>query len=272
MRFPYLSSALLALVLAILADPLQAAAPSLQSATLTFIQKDVSIADIDVVQVSSNGQVQRRKANLQDAINKNNAVITGEKSRAELRFNDGSIARLGQLTSFTFTQGTRDMNLKQGSGLFQIPKGMGGTKIQAGPVTAAITGTTLLLQVFADRVILYVYEGSVDAADKTIKAGQVITIFNDGRIEISSFDPAKGIATAALFTKFVDAPSQKELMDALKEVLTAIERGEVPPNNNNDVIDVAVLNEIIRVRRDAPAQTRIPTFPTPAPTDSHHTT
>jgi hypothetical protein len=224
-------------------------APILESATLTFIQKDVSIADIDVVQVSGNGEVSRRKANLQEAINKNNAVITGEKSRAELQFNDGSIARLGQLTSFTFTQGTRNMNLKQGSALFQIPKGMGGTKIQAGPVTAAITGTTLLLQVFGDRVVLYVYEGSVDLADKSIKTGQVITVFNNGKVELSSFDPAKGMATAALFTKFVNAPSQKVFEEALKEILAALKSGQLPTGDKGDLIDEAILNEIIRERR-----------------------
>lgn len=226
------------------------AAPSLDSANITFIQKDVSIADIDIVEVASgSGEVNRRKALLQEKVGKNNAVITGESSRAELQFNDGTITRLGQLTSFTFTPGTRQMNLKQGTALFQVPKGMGGTKIQAGPITAAITGTTLMLQVFGDRVVLYVYEGSVEASGKNLTAGQAITVFNNGKIVTSTFDPVKGVQSAALFTKFLDAPSSKTFEDALKEVLALIETGQIP-DKGNDIIDAAILNEIIRQRRD----------------------
>lgn len=241
-------AALLTLVVGMITQ--STAAPSLDTANITFIQKDVSIADIDIVEVASGtGEVKRRKALLQEAVGKNNAVITGENSRAELQFNDGTITRLGQLTSFTFTPGTRQMNLKQGTALFQVPKGMGGTKIQAGPVTAAITGTTLMLQVFGDRVVLYVYEGSVDASGKSLTAGQAITIFNNGKIETSTFDPLKGVQTAALFTKFLDAPSSKTFEDALKEVLALIESGQLP-SKGNDIIDEAILNEIIRQRRD----------------------
>ncbi len=231
------------------------AAPNLESARITFIQKDVSVANIEVVQVSGSGEVSRRKASLQEAINKNNAVITGAKSRAELQFNDGTIARLGQLTSFTFTPGSRNMNLKEGSGLFQVPKGMGGTRIQAGPITAAITGTTLLLQVFGDRVVLYVYEGSVDLAGQTVRTAQVLTVFNNGKTDLAPFDPAKGVASAALFTKFLDAPSTKTFDAALKVILTALESGNIP-DNGDDSTNYATLNDLLRERRNIDETTK----------------
>lgn len=238
-------------VLSILIYSHLVAAPTLDSASITFIQKDVSVADIDIVEIASSGsETKRRKALLQEKVGKNNAVITGEKSRAELQFNDGTITRLGQLTSFTFTPGTREMNLKKGSALFQVPNGMGGTKIQAGPVTASITGTTLLMQVFEDRVVLYLYEGSVDVGGKSLTAGQAITIFNDGKIEVASFDPLKGVQTAALFTKFFGSPSAKTFEDALRPILSSIERGQVAPGSKVN-LDAAVLNDIVRERRDA---------------------
>ncbi|MDZ4789511.1 MAG: FecR family protein [Blastochloris sp.] len=191
------------------------APPNFESAKITFIQKDVSVADINIVQVSGSGEVSRRKALLQEVVNKNNAIVTGTKSRAELQFNDGTITRLGQLTSFTFTPNTREMNLKEGSGLFQIPKGMGGTRIKAGPVTAAITGTTLLIQVLSDRVIIYVYEGSVQVGGNRILEGEVLVIMNNGTTTKTTFDTKKGMETAALFVKFDGAPSQNSVEEWL---------------------------------------------------------
>ena len=68
-------------------------------------------------------------------------------SRArELTFTDQTIARLGANTIFSFDGGTRDMDLRGGAMLLRVPKGAGGAKITTAAVTAAITGTTVLLE------------------------------------------------------------------------------------------------------------------------------
>jgi hypothetical protein len=211
------------------------AAPVFDSAKITFIQHDVAVADLKVSETTPEGTLKSIPATLNQTLSSNNSMITGQKSRAELQFNDGTLTRIGQLTSYSFKQGTRDISIKQGSALFVVPKGMGGTKIQAGPVTAAITGTTLVVQVFSNRVLVYVYEGSVTVGDQVIRAGQVYSIpeTGAGMPTLMAFDIDKAISTGALFTKFIDAPSQREVIKAIKAVFD-----EVPhPSQINEVID-----------------------------------
>jgi hypothetical protein len=207
---------LLSLALTPLVGSLRAA-PTFDSATVTYVQHDVAVAELETLSVDAAGKVARRPATLNEALAESQALLTGRKSRAELKLNDGTIARVGQLSSFTYGKGTRILQLKQGSALFVVPKGMGGTTVQAGAVTAAITGTSLLVQVFGDRVLIYVYEGSVDVAGKTVKAGQVISIPKEGSPTLANFDTSRGVETAALFSKFIDAPSQREVLRQLRE-------------------------------------------------------
>lgn len=225
----------------LLVAQLSHAAESFQSAKITFIQKDVAVADLKVLAADAGGEVKRRDASLNETVTKDNAVVTGQKSRAELQFNDGTITRLGQLTSFSFTQGTRTAQVKQGTALFVVPKGMGGTTIQAGPVTAAITGTTLLVQVVDGRVLVYVYEGSVVVDGKTIQAGQVISV-EKGSSVVNRFDVNKGIASAAVFTKFIESSSQRQVELQLAEVLK--NAGETP-TNQGDLQDRAVHENVV---------------------------
>lgn len=235
------------------------AAPTFDSATVTFIQHDVAVAELDVIELDANGKVARRPASLNEAIAQNQAVLTGRKSRAELKLSDGTIARVGQLSSFTYGKGTRDLQVKQGSALFVVPKGLGGTTIQAGAVTAAITGTTLLVQVFGDRVLIYVYEGSVEVAGQKVGAGQVITVPNGGAATLAGFDVRRGVETAALFSKFIDAPTQAEIMRQLAPVLAAAGPGGpgvTPPDT--DLGDNTVVNPRVNTPPPPPPPVRQP--------------
>ena len=226
---------------ALIAAPLAQAAGSFETAKITFIQKDVSVADLKILKADSSGGIQRREAALNETVGKDNAVVTGEKSRAELEFNDGTLTRLGQLTAFTFTEGTRKLQVKQGTALFVVPKGLGGTTIQAGPVTAAITGTTLLVQILGDRVLIFVYEGSVQVGGETVTTGQVASVAG-GTTTVNKFDVNKGVKTAALFTKFIDSPSFEVVQ---KELATALALPGASEGIKADVIDNAVLNPMV---------------------------
>src|SRR3954464_2703654 len=87
---------------------------------------------------------------------------TGIKSRSELLFQDNTLTRIGPETSFSFTAGTRDLTLRQGTVLIQVPKGLGGAKIRTAAVTAAITGTTIMIQYTpAKQIKVLVLEGSL---------------------------------------------------------------------------------------------------------------
>jgi hypothetical protein len=87
-----------------------------------------------------------RPATLQDIVRGGTAVRTGIESRTELTFPDQTLARLGANTLFSFNSGTRALDLGGGAMLLHVPKGQGGAKILTAAVTAAITGTTVLIE------------------------------------------------------------------------------------------------------------------------------
>ncbi len=87
---------------------------------------------------------------------------TGIQSRSELLFQDDTLTRIGPETTFSFKSGTRDLNLKQGSMLLQVPKGHGGAKIRTAAITAAITGTTIMMKYSPGKQVkVLVLEGSL---------------------------------------------------------------------------------------------------------------
>lgn len=77
-------------------------------------------------------------------------VQTGPQSRCELKFNDGTVTRVGSNTSFSMEPASRGINLEQGSILFHSPAGMGGGRIQTAAATAAVTGTTIVVSATAN--------------------------------------------------------------------------------------------------------------------------
>ncbi|MDQ2867598.1 MAG: FecR domain-containing protein [Verrucomicrobiota bacterium] len=112
-------------------------ATELKEARVTQIVKDVKLLP---------GQAAPRPASVNDTVHDNTAVRTGAASRTELTFTDKTISRLGANTIFSFAEGTRNMDLKDGAMLLRVPKNAGGAKITSAAVTAAITGTTVMFE------------------------------------------------------------------------------------------------------------------------------
>ena len=86
-----------------------------------------------------------RPASIGDLISGQTGLRTADESRAELSFPDLSITRVGSNALFRFFAGGRDMTLDGGTMLFSSPKGAGGGQVQAGAITAAVTGTDFLV-------------------------------------------------------------------------------------------------------------------------------
>src|SRR5437763_422389 len=131
----------------------QSVAGPLTSAEVTKIINRVSVID------PAKGI---HPALLRDVIKDNLGLQTGARSRSELLFQDNTLTRLGAETFFSFKTGTRDLTLEKGSMLLQVPKGLGGAKIHTAAVTAAITGTTIMME-YSPRQYLkvLVLEGSL---------------------------------------------------------------------------------------------------------------
>jgi hypothetical protein len=131
----------------------QSAAGPLTSAEVTKIINRVSVID-----PAKGGH----PATIRDVIKDDLGLQTGAKSRSELLFQDNTLTRLGAETFFSFKTGTRDMTLEKGSMLLQVPKGLGGAKIHTAAVTAAITGTTIMMEYIPKQYIkVLVLEGSL---------------------------------------------------------------------------------------------------------------
>jgi hypothetical protein len=142
----------LGLGLALLWPALSFAGP-LTEARVTAIVNQVKVSD----PVAGD-----RAARIDDIIQGELALITGIKSRSELLFQDNTLTRLGPESYFSFKSGTRDMTLQRGTLLLQVPKGIGGAKIHTASVTAAITGTTIMLEYVPQKHLkVLVLEGSL---------------------------------------------------------------------------------------------------------------
>jgi hypothetical protein len=109
----------------------------LKSAEITTV-----VNDVRVYRGSGSGAA----ASVGENVAGTDDLHTGRRSRAELTFPDQSLTRIGANSIFSFSSGNRDMEIKQGSFLLQVPKGAGGATIRTATVTAAITGTTTMME------------------------------------------------------------------------------------------------------------------------------
>jgi FecR protein len=140
---------------------------------LDFSQARVTQVVQDVKVVPSGAAA--RTATVNETVHQGSAVQTGTQSRSELTFQDQTITRLGEKTIFTVGQGARTVELGSGQFLLYVPKKSGGAKVKMGSVTAAITGTTVLGNVYPSGIVEFtVLEGS--ACMHLDKFGQAIYV------------------------------------------------------------------------------------------------
>src|SRR5438045_9797717 len=122
-------------------------AAELKEARVTQIVRDVKLLP---------NAAPARPALVNDQVHDGTAVRTGIESRSELIFTDATLARLGANTIFSFTEGTRNLELTDGAMLLRLPKNVGGAKINTAAVTAAITGTTVMLEFHKNSYVNFI--------------------------------------------------------------------------------------------------------------------
>src|SRR4030095_4538247 len=132
---------------AVLAAFASANATELKEARVTQIVRDVKLLP---------NAAPARPAIVNDKVHDGTAVRTGIESRTELMFTDATLARLGANTIFSFNEGTRNLELTDGAMLLRVPKDVGGAKINTAAVTAAITGTTIMLEFHKNSYIKFI--------------------------------------------------------------------------------------------------------------------
>jgi hypothetical protein len=132
--------------------PNQLAAADLGEAQVTQV-----VQDVKVVPTGSAA----RPVTVNETVRQGNAVQTGTQSRSELTFKDQTMTRLGEKTIFNVGGEGRTIDMGSGQFLLYVPKKAGGAKVKMGPVTAAITGTTVLGNVAPSGIVQFtVLEGT----------------------------------------------------------------------------------------------------------------
>jgi hypothetical protein len=121
-----------------------AAQPS--EATITGLVNDVQLRL---------GQETARSAVVNDSVPDGTVLRTGMDSRTELTFTDQTLARLSANTIFSINKGTRNLDLADGAALLRAPKGVG-AKITTAAVTAAINGTTVIVEYHPHAYIKFI--------------------------------------------------------------------------------------------------------------------
>jgi len=146
-------------------------AEDLQEAKVTQVVQDVKVVPTGAA---------ARPVAVNETVRQGNAVQTGTQSRSELTFRDETITRLGEKTIYNIGGG-RTIELGSGQFLLYVPKKAGGAQIKMGPVTAAITGTTVLGQVYPSGIMEFtVLEGT--ACLHVAGVGQSLQVVGGQRI------------------------------------------------------------------------------------------
>jgi hypothetical protein len=130
------TSSALAFVFAVWFPATLNAAPA-KEAQVTVVVKDVTLLS---------PEAESRPAVLKDEVPDGTATQTGSDSRAELTFANQTIARLGPNTVFSFKDGTRSLDLKDGAVLLHVPSSAKSSTIRTEGLAAVVTGTTAVLE------------------------------------------------------------------------------------------------------------------------------
>jgi len=212
----------------------QSIAGPLTSAEVTKIINRVSVID------RAKGT---HPAMLRDVIKDDLALQTGAKSRSELLFQDNTLTRIGAETFFSFKTGTRDMTLEKGSMLLQVPKGLGGATIHTAAVTAAITGTTIMIEYSPGQYIkVLVLEGSLRLSRNgsfgdslVLHPGKMVIMRPDAKTIPEPIDVDLGqiVRTSTLvnFPAGTTLPSMPLIQTAISDQAKEVAKGTLVPTN-----------------------------------------
>ncbi|MDX2242647.1 MAG: FecR family protein [Leptolyngbyaceae cyanobacterium bins.302] len=173
----------------------------------------------------------KRQAQKADVMIPGDALLTYKQAMAELRFNDRSLARIGEQAIFQFEPNTRNFDLRRGTVLLLIKPGQGKTRVRTPNAAAGIRGSALFVRYIEDSNVTMV--GALTNSDIEIsnskgesvvlKAGQLAYVYQD-RIGVYNFDQKLFQETSPFF-KEID---WNEAPEEVKEEITAALQGQQP--------------------------------------------
>ena len=161
-----------------------------------------------------------RPALLNDIIDEETIVRTGNGSRGELTFADETVVRLAADTAFNFKEGPRGLNLGEGAVLIQAPRKATGATIHAAGVAAAVAGTTVMIEHHPGVYKFLVLEGTGrlyrpgHLGDSVlVRPGQMVIGNPDAAVsDPVDVDIGRFIKTSRFITDFPPLRSEKSIV------------------------------------------------------------
>ncbi|MEB3212195.1 MAG: FecR domain-containing protein [Leptolyngbyaceae bacterium] len=175
------------------------------SANTPLTRADIQRLRNDVNLISDGGSA--RPARLSDEMEVGDSLSTQREAFAELRFNDGSLARIGELALFQFVPNTRTFELGNGTMLLLIPPGQGRSRLRTPNATAGIRGSALFVRHNAEAdvtIIGALTNSGIEVANINetqqveLEAGHLAVFVGDRLERLYRFDLDRFYETSAL--------------------------------------------------------------------------
>lgn len=197
-----------------------------------------------------------RPAKVQDAMKPGDALSTAQRSLAELRFNDGSLARVGEQSMFRFLPNTRTFRLSNGTLLLLIPPGQGQTRVRTPNAATGIRGSALFVRYTPESdttLVGALTTSGIEVANRNntqqylLKGGQLAVIVNDHITEIRSFDLRQFYETSNLtsglsLTQADAAAGDSAIAAVREETMAALATQQATPETINSVNGTVGMN------------------------------
>ncbi len=211
---------------------------SVVGAPLKTGEVTTAVSDVKISEKSAEAQ----SASIGQKFGADSTMFTGRASRAELTFQDKTVARIGANSVFRVGTRSRDMSVNQGSFLLQVPKNAGGATIRTSTVTAAITGTTIMMEYNPGQWVKFItLEGEATLTNKAgdkvkIPAGKMLVMHPDAQTfpKLIFIDVNKLVKTSRLMNAKEFGPLDEGANEAIAatvgEQLDLRRTGDLLPN------------------------------------------
>ncbi|MEY3298789.1 MAG: hypothetical protein RLZZ597_2049 [Cyanobacteriota bacterium] len=181
-----------------------AGSPAQATVLLTRADIEAILNRVEIIPQGRSARMARRS----DVMAVGDTLRTAAQSQAQLRFNDGSLARVGERATFQFLPNTRNFRLSNGTVLLLIPPGRGRSTIQTPSAITGIQGSAVVVRHVESRNLTIVMAltnnaagpmtvttsgcGEAEAASNcgaeySLYAGQMALVQN-GQVQILEFD------------------------------------------------------------------------------------
>ncbi|MFP4299773.1 MAG: FecR domain-containing protein [Spirulinaceae cyanobacterium] len=205
-----------------------------------------------------------RNARTSDTLRPGDSLATATGSTVDLRFNDNSLARLGEQTVFRFAPRLRSVDLANGTLLLLVQPGNGGTSVRTPNAAVGISGSALFVRYIqeSDTTLIGALTTSGitafngDATESVeLQGGQIAAVVGDRIERVYNFDLQTFYNTSPLtagldLTQLEIATDDPMLSAVRNEIATAL--SAQAPLNQATIANPTLVSLPSRSRPDFP--------------------